>query len=75
MPEFRSRPTTVFAVQFTGTPDPPGVLRDPAGRPYVVTVHGQSCYIEPGDYVVTEPDGVHHYPCKPDIFLARWEPV
>ena len=44
-------------------------------RFYVVTIHRQKVYLEPGDYVVTEPDGQHFYPVKPDIFTARWEPV
>ena len=35
---------------------------------YVTTIHGQRAWLVPGDYIVTEPDGIHHYPCKPDIF-------
>jgi hypothetical protein len=42
---------------------------------YVTTIHGQKAYLEPGDWVVTEPDGVHHYPVKPDVFEKRWELV
>jgi len=42
---------------------------------YVVAIHGQKAYLEPGDWVVTEPDGKHQYPVKPDIFAARWEPL
>lgn len=42
---------------------------------YVVTIHGQKAYLEPGDWVVTEPDGEHYYPVKPDIFAVRWEPL
>jgi hypothetical protein len=44
-------------------------------RYYVITVHNQRCYIEPGDFIATEPDGIHHYPVKPDIFNKRWERV
>jgi hypothetical protein len=44
-------------------------------RHYVITIHGQRAYLDPGDWVITEPDGVHHYPCKPDIFAATYEPV
>lgn len=34
----------------------------------VVTIHGQVTIVVPGDYIVTEPDGIHHYPIKPDLF-------
>lgn len=44
-------------------------------RHMVVTAHGQAVYLEPGDWVVPEPDGVHFYPVKPDIFAATYEPV
>jgi len=44
-----------------------------APRWYVVTIHGQRAYLSPGDYVVTEKDGLHHYPCKPDIWEAGHE--
>jgi hypothetical protein len=44
-------------------------------KPYVTTIHGQRAYLAPGDWVITEPDGVHHYPCKPDIFEASYEPL
>ena len=45
------------------------------GDAYVVTIHGQKAYLANGDWVITEPDGKHHYPCKPDIFAATYEPV
>lgn len=38
-----------------------------------VTMHGQDTKISPGDYVIEEPDGIHHYPCKPDIFEKNYE--
>lgn len=28
-----------------------------------------------GDWIITEPDGIHHYPCKPAIFEATYEPA
>lgn len=44
--------------------------------PHVHTIHdNQSVKLEPGDFVVPEPDGIHYYPCKPDIWLERHEPV
>ena len=44
-------------------------------RAAVTTIHGQVAYLEPGDWVITEPDGIHHYPCKPDIFDKTYEPA
>lgn len=40
-----------------------------------VTIHGQRTKVEIGDWIITEPDGIHHYPCKPDIFAQRYVPV
>lgn len=40
-----------------------------------VTVHGQETNVEVGDWIITEPDGIHHYPCKPDIFAETYEPA
>ena len=42
---------------------------------YVTTIHGDRAYLENGDWIIKEPDGVHFYPCKPDIFEATYEPV
>jgi hypothetical protein len=41
----------------------------------VITIHGQETVVVVGDWIITEPDGEHHYPCKPDIFAARYEPL
>ena len=41
----------------------------------VTTIHGQSADVVEGDYVITEPDGVHHYPCKSDIFEKKYCPI
>ncbi len=37
------------------------------GRYTVTTAHGQAVYLEPGDWVVQEPDGNGHYPIKDSI--------
>jgi hypothetical protein len=43
---------------------------------YVITIHGQKTYLEPGDWVVTESrDSERHYPVKPEDFDRRWEPI
>lgn len=71
----RKSGATIEAVQFTNEgPDPIGVYRrEEDWTPYVVTIHGQRCYIMEGDFIVPEPDGIHYYPVKPDIFAATYE--
>lgn len=78
MTRYRKKPIVVEAVQFDNVPanDPPGVFRRPEDNsPYVVTIHDQRSYLSPGDWIIPEPDGVHYYPCKPDIFEATYERV
>jgi len=88
--KFRKKPVVIEATQFfeNRQPWPRGVKpatlqhnlprdRDywPAGAPVVVTIHGQTTRVRDGDWIITEPDGKHFYPCKPDIFAATYEPV
>jgi hypothetical protein len=87
MARYRKRPVVVDAEQFGGfyaTPYPTGVkMEDNSNdlnseeryRFYVVTAHGQRAYIQDGDWIIAEPDGRGHYPCKPDIFAAIYEPM
>jgi hypothetical protein len=75
MARYRSKPITIEATQWSPGRVVAGVQEDESGRPYVVTIHGQRAYLKPGDWVITEPDAEHHYPCKPDIFAARYEPA
>jgi hypothetical protein len=88
MGRFRSKPAFVIAVQWWPGKEVTGVAyeedyttEDLDGeqrvrrRPYVVTAHGQRAYLAPGDWVIEEPGGEGHYPCKPDIFEKRWEPM
>lgn len=77
MPRYRKKPVDVDAVQYTGGgPDPDGVFRrELDGAPYVITIHGDRAYLKPGDWIITEPNGKNHYPCKPDIFAATYEAV
>lgn len=44
-------------------------------RYYVTTIHGQKTEIVDKDYVIEEPDGVHYYPCKPDVFEKKYVPL
>lgn len=89
MPKFRKKPVVVEAEQWSPGKHVPGVTEvvwmpdggTADGKPlscgygHVVTIHGEPAKVVSGDWVITEPDGVHHYPCKPDIFEATYEPV
>jgi hypothetical protein len=83
---FRSRPVEIEAEQWWPGKDVPGVYYEreyflddlDGGRrvregPYVLTVHGERAHLAPGDWVIKEPEGDGHYPCKPAIFAKRWE--
>lgn len=81
MARYRRKPGFVDAEQFHWHGESPAALprgvysRVVAGVPhfYCVTIHGQETEVVDGDYIVLEPDGIHHYPCKPDIFEERYE--
>jgi hypothetical protein len=81
MPTYRARPVEVQAEQWFPDRQVTGVFRsdnDPSPgkcRYYVVTIHEQRAFLAAGDYVVTEPDGVHCYPCKKEIFEAKYDLV
>lgn len=77
---FVSKPSTCKAYQFTGNGLEPEVMygKDPEGRvsgdklPFVETINGNKARVYPGDWIVQEPDGIHYYPVKNDIFIKRW---
>jgi hypothetical protein len=85
--KFRKKPVVIEAEQFfPDKPWPPGVEesklqhnvpgdRDywPAGAPVVSTLEGPH-HVSLGDWIITGVKG-ERYPCKPDIFEARYEPV
>lgn len=85
MPKYRKKPVVVEAAQLTAEAFEvdypwaghiPGVVYYPKERhAKVTTIHGDQLVVEVGDWIITEPDGIHHYPCKPDIFEATYEPV
>ena len=75
---FRSKPVEIEANQFLhGATAPLGVRTREDGSCYVVTIHGQETDIAPGDWIILEPqgDGTRAYPCKPNIFEKRYEPI
>jgi len=82
--KYQKRPVVVEAMQFFyDGPSVPGVFyprkssdgKTWIGNAYVMTIHQQRVYLQNGDWVITEPDGLHHYPCKPDIFAATYEAI
>ena len=90
MAKFQSNPKVIEAEQWFPGKEVAGVTKIPAhispsripgeGFPvpdsyYVTTIHGQKAYLEAGDWVITEPDGAHYYPCKPDIFEKSYKPA
>lgn len=90
MSKFRKKPVVVEAVQFDPLGVhrltlPEGVVGQPSPgadnwaydgcRFFVTTIHGQQTELKARDWIITEPDGIHHYPCKPDIFAATYDPV
>ena len=80
---YRSKPTDVQAIRWDGPwheipgvvfrEDGPATIEGQLVRFYVVTLHEQRAYLTHGDWIITEPDGVHHYPVKPSVFAARYE--
>lgn len=90
MPKFRKKPVVVEAVQWFKFGDHPEVVLfnswdtplsrecKECGKTYhehgwVSTLEGGHI-VCPGDYIITGVKG-EHYPCKPDIFAATYEPV
>jgi hypothetical protein len=80
--KYRKKPVVIEAEQYRkGQAYPLGVccdhcLNEDWEHPHVHTIHNnQAVLIEDGDFIIPEPDGVHFYPCKPDIFEATYEPA
>lgn len=76
MSKFRSKPFVVEAVQWFKDGDHPAVTSDANVVGSGATVRGKNglVSVSPGDWIITEPDGSGHYPCKPDVFAAKYEP-
>jgi hypothetical protein len=87
--KYRKRPVVIEAEQWFPGKDIRGVqgakpdklcgcclIGFDGSKPHVHTIHAaQPVYIEAGDYIIPEPDGIHYYPCKPDIFEKTYEPA
>jgi hypothetical protein len=74
--KWRKKPVVVEATQWMRHGDHPAVVKGTlSGMPvnWIDTLEGGHI-VTPGDYIITGIKG-EHYPCKPDIFLATYEPV
>ena len=82
--KFLKKPVVIEAVQWFKAGDHPKVYVHQAarygvsevwvdGQAYIDTLEGRHI-VCPGDWIITGVKG-EHYPCKPDIFAATYEPV
>lgn len=88
---FRKKPAFFDAEQFTVDhvigvkPLPAGVTKHSEGdagslvgaliRFSVTTAHGQPVYLQPGDWIVKEPNGNGYYPIKDEIMPTIADPA
>jgi len=79
--KYRKKPVIIDAEQFTGK-----LIKGMCNSrscycsgnyvPHVHTIHNsQLVNLEIGDWIIPEPDGIHYYPVKPDIFEKTYEMV
>ena len=81
MAKFRKRPVIIEAEQYKeygklvkGMCNSQSCYTAGNIEPHVHTIHGgQIVNLEIGDWIIPEPDGMHYYPCKPDIFKETYE--
>lgn len=72
--KFRKKPVVIEATQWFKMGDHHAVwMGQLSDRPRVDTLEGPM-FVTPGDWIITGVKG-EHYPCKPDIFEATYEPV
>lgn len=83
MSKFRKKPVVIEAVQITNdTFDAPrpnaehiaGLIYDSVQRCVLIRTLEGEMRGDLGDWIITGVKG-EHYPCKPDIFAATYEPV
>jgi hypothetical protein len=77
---YKSKPVIISAEQWAGDNNATGVcncdvvFRDGKSAPHLHTIHNnQAVKLEIGDYIVSEGDNSHYYPCKKDIFENKYE--
>jgi len=83
MAKYRKKPVVIEAEQYveygklvSGMCNSVSCFGSGNTEPHVHTIHdNQIVILEVGDYIIPEPDEIHFYPCKPDIFEATYEKV
>lgn len=85
MAKFRKKPVVIEAMQYTGASSSESEVSAFVGReleireidgclfPVIPTLEGEHI-ASPGDWIIRGVAG-EHYPCKPDIFAATYEPA
>lgn len=79
--EYRKKPLIIKAEQYIkygnlvkGMCNSQSCFSSGNKEPHVHTIHNnQIVNLEIGDYVLPEPDGIHYYPVKEQIFLDTYE--
>jgi len=73
--KFRKKPVVIDATQWFKMGDHPAVEESLANAQFgwIDTLEGGHI-VSSGDWIITGVKG-EHYPCKPDIFEATYEPV
>lgn len=86
MPTYRKIPLLVEAEQYLDgkLPHPKGLClllhnesyHPEVNEPHLHTIHeGQIVILENEDWILEEPDGIHYYPVKNNIFKESYEAV
>lgn len=81
--KYRKKPVVIDAVQYIkhgelvkGMCNSRSCYTAGNNEPHVHTIHNnQIVNLEIGDFIILEPDGIHFYPVKPNIFEATYEPI
>jgi hypothetical protein len=87
--KFRSKPVEIEAEQyhgnFTGSPRWLGAMfeeglikpgeRNEAGATLILETANGPAVCSIGDWIIREPTTRGCYPCKPDVFAAKYEPA
>lgn len=81
--KYRKKPIEIEAEQYTaygklvkGMCNSVSCFTSGNNQPHVHTIHNdQIVNLEIGDYVIPEPDGIHYYPCKANIFENTYDKI
>jgi hypothetical protein len=87
MPKFRKKPVVIHAINWDGSEESTHAVMAFADSDSVFYVHGPgdvttidivtlegTMSASPGDWIISGVKG-ELYPCKPDIFVATYDPV